>query len=215
MNDDWRIHATLEHSREADELAERLQHGDLEHELDAGAGDRVIVSVDDHDLFLYAGGREQAERAAKAVDEASASHGWTVTTRLQRWHPVAEEWEDPDVPLPGSQDALAAEHEETVERERAETQQFGFSEYEVRVQCVHHHDARVLADRLEAEGIPFLRRWHYVLIGATDEDSAKRIADQITHDLPDGSTVTVEASMKAIWAETPVSPFTVLGGLGG
>ena len=54
-------------------------------------------------MLVYAGEREQADRAAKAIRAIAAEHGWEVELELKRWHPTAEEWEDPDKPLPASQ----------------------------------------------------------------------------------------------------------------
>ena len=85
----------------------------------------------------------------------------------------------------------------------------------MRVQCASHHDTVQLAHRLRSEGIPYLRRWRYVLIGATDEESAAALAERLSAEAPAGSTVTAEASLAAIDAETPANPFAVFGGLGG
>ena len=67
MNDDWRVQVTCPTTATAANLSEVLREGDFEHELQDAAGERVIVSVDGHELFLYAGTRTQAERAAEAV----------------------------------------------------------------------------------------------------------------------------------------------------
>ncbi len=85
----------------------------------------------------------------------------------------------------------------------------------MRVQCASHRDTVQLAHRLRSEGIPYLRRWRYVLIGATDEESAAALAERLSAEAPPGSTVTTEASLAAIDAETPANPFAVFGGLGG
>lgn len=215
MNDDWRIGATLTSNARATELGKLLGGGGFEHDLATTAGERVIVSVDERRVFLYTDGREQAERAAAAVAKLATERGWEITTELRRWHPTAEEWEDPNVPLPATDADVAREHAELIAEERAESSRFGFAEYEVRVQCASHHDALALARRLRSEAIPYLRRWHYVLIGAADEDSAAALAKRIAAEIPAGSTVTVEASGAAAYQDAPANPFAVFGGLGG
>lgn len=215
MNDDWRVQVTCPTAAAAVSLGETLRDGEFQHEMQDAAGDRVIVSVDDHELFLYAGTRAQAERAADAVKALVTSSGLSVRTELRRWHPVSEEWIDADLPLPESESALAAEHAEAIERERAESSSLSFSEYEVRVGTGSHRETLELADRLRQEGIPCLRRWRYLLIGAADEDAANALAQRVRAIAPAGSTVEVEASLATVAAEAPPNPFAVFGGLGG
>jgi hypothetical protein len=215
MNDDWRLRATLTSHSRAAELGDLLNSGVDEHDLATTAGERVIVSVDQHELFLYTSTREQAERGAEALTRLATDRGWEITTELRRWHPTAEEWEDPDLPLPTSEAGIAGEHAELIAHERSESASMGFSEYEVRVSCTSHRQTVELAHRLRSEGIPYLRRWRYLLIGAADEESAAAVAERISGETPAGCTVTVEASLAAIDAETPANPFAVFGGLGG
>jgi hypothetical protein len=216
MNDDWRLRVTMGARVQAADLGQQLSSGSVEHSLESGAGDRVAVSVDGDEVFVYAGTREQAARASDAITSLASARGWTIaSTELRRWHPAAEEWEDPDAPLPSSPSELAAEHEELVESEREESARYGFSEYEVRIDAHTHRDTVTLAARLRDEGYPVLRRWKYLLIGAADEDSAQALADRLQPELPPGGTLTVEASLAAIEAETPPNPFAWFGGLGG
>jgi hypothetical protein len=214
MNDDWRVRARLADGVRAAELAELMQRGELEHGLQSGAGDRVIVSVDDRDVFVYAGTREQSEAALEAIRAAAGRRGWSAEVELRRWHPEAEEWADPEAPLPATAEERAAEHAELVERERAESAAHGFGEWEVRVECASHRDTVRLSEQLEGEGVPSVRRWRYLLISAADEDSARMLADRLTAECPPGCTVTVEASLAAVAADTPANPFAVFGGLG-
>jgi hypothetical protein len=215
MSDDWRLRAGFADHRQALEVAQALQTGQLEHELDTGAGGRVAVSLDESQLFVYADTREQAERAGAAIVTLAGRENWPVQTDLTRWHPESEEWENPDVPLPETGPELAAERAERTARERAESNALGFPEYEVRVECRSHGDTVALAERLGREGVPSTRRWRYLLIGAPDEESAKSLADRLVTEVPAGTTVTVEASLAAIAAETPPNPFAVFGGLAG
>lgn len=212
MNDDWRLKIDLHEHGFARRLAERLAAEELEHDLARAFKDRAIVSVEGTEVFCYTGTRDQAQRAENLVRQLAASEGWQVDIELAHWHPVAEQWEDPDAPLPADP---AQEREDRVEHEREESAEQGYPELEVRVQCASRADASELSDRLRSEDVPHLHRWSYVLIGATDEDSAEALAQRLRTEAPAGSEVTVERNRRAIYDNRLWSAFTVLGGLGG
>ena len=52
-----------------------------------------------------------------------------------------------------------------------------------------------------------------MLIGATDEESAQRLADRLRGELPPETQLTVELNLRTVWAQRPGNPFAVLGGL--
>lgn len=214
MSDDFRLKVTAGDRREAVLLCERLASGELEHALQSGAEDRVVVSSDDHDVFLYANTREQADAAAYAITAVAGQEGWHLQLELRRWHPVAEEWEDPEAPLPATDSELASERAELLSRERAESEALGVPEYEVRVECRSHRATVELAGKLAAEGLAPVRRWRYLLVGAADEESAQALADRLAGEVSAGTSVSVEATFAAIASETPANPFAVFGGLG-
>lgn len=214
MNDDWRVQVTCPTTAIAANLNELLRAGDFQHDLQDAAGERVIVSLDGEELFLYAGTRAQAERAAETVKSLVAPSGANVRTELRRWHPVSEEWIDADLPLPESEAALAAEHAEMIARERAEQSELDYAEWEVRVSTDSHRETVELAERLRQEGIASLRRWRYLLVGAADEDAARALAERIRTVAGIGAKIEVEASSAAVEAQTPNNPFAVFGGLG-
>jgi hypothetical protein len=213
MNDDWRLQVDLHDRRHARPLLERLDARELQHDLSEAFHDRVIVTRDDSRVFLYAGSREQAEGARRLLLSLAAQHDWSVDLELKRWHPTAEEWEDPDKPLPDGAGG-EAEHEAEIATERRHTEERGYPEFEVRVDLPSRHDALGFAERLAGEGLPTVHRWRYLLVGATDEDSAKALAERIRGEAPSGSRVSVEGTWKAAYAERPPNPFAVLGGLG-
>lgn len=215
MNDDWRLRIDLREPGLARGLGEMLEKGELEHDLQSAFHERVIVSVDGPELFCYAGTREQAEAARELVLRVAAEHGWDPEIELRRWHPIAERWEDPDAPLGDGAAAAAAEHTERVTEERAESAAEGYPEFEVRVQCRSRHEARELSQRLSGEDVPNIHRWSYVLIGATDEDSAQALADQVRAEVDEADAVTVELNRRFVYDNRPWSPFAVMGGLGG
>jgi hypothetical protein len=221
MSDDWRLRVALGDEGHARELAEQLVAFNSDHDLKTSFGDRVIVSRDGPEVFCYADTRDQAEAAERTVRSVAAQQRWELTSELRHWHPVAEEWEDPDQPLPGTDAERGAEHAELVEHEREESRDQGFPDFEVRVRCPSRHEAQDLAGTLTREGIPSVHRWHFVVIGATDEDSANALAARIRAEAPAGSEVTAEASVQEILADAPEvptpynNPFAVFGGLGG
>ncbi len=215
MSDDWRLRVDLHEHRLTHALTERLEASELEHDLETSFHDRVIVSGDRSEVFCYAGSRQQAERVEKLIRSLADEHGWRLDCELKRWHPAAEDWEDPDVPLPQADAQLVAERAALMERERAESAAQGYPEYEVRVRCPSHRDCRDLADKLRREGLRALHRWRYLLVGAADEDSADALAERIRREAPAGCVVTAEGNPRAILAERPFNPFTVFGGLAG
>jgi hypothetical protein len=167
-------------------------------------------------VFVYADTREQADAAAEVIRGLAAKHEWDVGLELKRWHPTAEEWEDPDVPLPQSDAERAAEHAERVAKEREEGAERGYAPYEVKVHCSHHRETVKLADRLRDEGLPVIRRWRYLIIGASDEDNAKALAERVRSEIPAGATVTAEVSERTAWDDDPGrGSFAMFGGLGG
>jgi hypothetical protein len=215
MNDDWRLQIDFQEQEHVRRLLERLDARELEHDLSDAFHDRVIVSRDGDHVFLYAGTREQAEGAGKLVDKLAAEHGWDIDAELTHWHPTAEEWEDPDLPLPDGDAAKAAEHAALIATERRETEERGHPEYEVRIDLPSHHDAVQFEERLRGEGLPAVRRGRYLLVGATDEDQAKTLAERIEAEAPADSDVKAEGTWQAAYAERPPNPFAIFGGLGG
>ncbi|HTX31024.1 MAG TPA: hypothetical protein VMD09_06545 [Solirubrobacteraceae bacterium] len=193
MHDDWRLTNTFHEESNAHRMSERLEAKELEHDLETSFSERVIVSRDGAKVFCYAGSGPQAKKAEKLIRSLADEHDWHVESKLERWHPEEERWEDSETSL-----SRGAEHARRIESEREESRQEGYPEWEVKVQCRSHHDARQLSDQLAEEEIPCLRRWHYLLIGATDEDSAKELAKRIGAEAPLGATETVEISGRAM-----------------
>jgi hypothetical protein len=216
MADDWRLQVDVNDEGRARALTERLEAEKLGEGLETEFGDRLIVSVDGPTVFVYAGERAQADRAADAIRALAAEHGWDIELQLKRWHPTAEEWEDPEQPLPESPAERAAEHAKVVEKEREETAQRGYAEFEVRVEFPSHRETVQLADRLHEEGVPVLRRWRYLVVGAADEDAANALAERLRAEAQADATVTPEISLRAAYDDDPArGSFAIFGGLGG
>jgi hypothetical protein len=214
MDDEWRLQVDPHEPSHAQLLTERLEARELEHDLSDAFQDRVIVSRDGARVFIYAGSREQAEGARSLISTLAEQHGWSLDLDFKRWHPAAEDWEDPERPLPDGAGAERAERKTLMAAERKQAEERGYPEYEVRVDLASHHDAVSFAKRLQGEGIPTVHRWRFVLVGASDEDSAKALAERIRSEAPDDSRVNVEGTWKVVFGEQPPNPFALLGGLG-
>jgi hypothetical protein len=214
VNDDWRLQIDPHESTHTQLLVDRLEARELQHDLSIAFHDRVIVSRDGARVFLYAGSREQAEGARELVLNLAEQHDWKLDVALTRWHPTAEDWEDPDKPLPDGAAAERAEHQAMIAAERAEVARSGHPEFEVRIDLPSRHDALRFAEQLRKENLPVVHRWRFVLLGAADEDSAKALAERIRAEAPEGSRVSVEGTWQAAYAERPPNPFAILGGLG-
>jgi hypothetical protein len=214
MNDDWRVRVTLHDDGFAHRLSETLAAEELEHDLQRSFADRVVVSVDGPQLFLYAADRAQAESGQRLVERVAADHDWNVETELRRWHPVAEIWEDPDRPEPADAESRRVEDEIRNAGERRESAEQGYPDLEVRVTCASRADAGALSERLESEGIANIHRWDWVLIGAATEDDADALAARLRDELP-GAEITVESNLRWLSAHLPGNPFAFLGGLAG
>jgi hypothetical protein len=215
MNDDWRIQVDFVEESRADALHDRLDAEELEHDLSDAFHDRVIVSNDGTAIFLYAGDREQAEKARALVESWGADNSEDLDVSFTRWHPIALEWRPADESLPEDAEARAAEHQAKIAKERKETEEQGYPQYEVRIDLPSRDEAGAFADRLRREGLPLVHRWKYILVGAADEDAVKELADRIRSEAPIGSKIAVEATWKEMADDLPRNPFAFLGGLGG
>jgi hypothetical protein len=215
MNDDWRLQVDLDDQSLFEPVVEHLEARELEDDLSEAFHDRIIVSRNGIRIFLYAGSREQIEQARTLLEALDKKHDWSLVMDLKRWHPEAESWRDPDEALPETAQAKALEHQALIAAERKQVEEQGYPEFEVRVDLPSRHEALQFAERLRGEGLPTVHRWKFLLIGAPDEDAAKALAERIRSEAPSGSQVSVEGTLRAVYAERPANPFAVLGGLGG
>jgi hypothetical protein len=153
------------------------------------------------------------------IRSLAAEHGWHPEFELRHWHPTAEDWEDPNAPLPGSEAERAAERATLMARERQESEEQGYPEYEVRVRCASREDASRLAQKLREEGLPTVQRGEFLVLGVADEDNARALAARVRAEAPPGTEVVAEGSLADVVSEapfaTPFNPFAVFGGLSG
>jgi len=84
----------------------------------------------------------------------------------------------------------------------------------VRIELPDHAETVGLAERLEEEGIPVVRRHRYLLVGAATEGDAAALAERLRLEAPEGAHVHVQAGGEMIFKVVRQNPFTILGGLG-
>jgi hypothetical protein len=193
VSDDFRIRVELEGVEHARGLLDRLgrQRSEIDELVRKLREDRLVVSHDEHVVYVYADAAVQAERARQLVEAELAEHGLDASVGpVERWLDDEDRWETepagPDV------------EEELTDR--------GMAPWEVRVECDSHRDAEQLADRLEFEGYDVLRRWRYVILGAGSEEEAAELAARLHGE--------AEPTSALVWEVMPSNPFVVFGGLG-
>lgn len=173
---------------------------------------RVAATHEGDHVFLYADSLDGANMIRDAVRRVMEEHDVDGELTLWRWHSLEERWEDASAPLPSTEQQIEAEHERRIADEEQEAGESRYSEFEVRVSLLSHHDAHALAERLQSEGIPCRRFWRHLLIGAADEDAAAVLAARVRDEAGDGAEVHVEAVGQPIWES--MHPYAVFGGLG-
>ena len=114
-------------------LGAKLDEHEVEEETRKKLGDAIAVSADGPRLFLYADTRESAEQARDLVRSILAEEDMSATFSLDRWHPLAEEWEPGDDPLPDTEEEQEEEREEAEAQDAVDTAASGYAEWEVRI----------------------------------------------------------------------------------
>jgi hypothetical protein len=191
--DDYRIRVELPEQENSSGLLSRLGMGtwadELAHELE---GRRLAISEDENELFVYASSPSEAEQARRIVETVVAEEGLDARIgTVEHWLHDEERWDD-EPREPTEEDELLEE---------------GVAPWEVRVELDSHHAAGELADRLEAEGYGVVRRWKYLIVGASTREEAEALAERLHGE--------VEFSSAYVWETVPQNPFVVFGGLGG
>lgn len=202
MAEDFRVTVTFPDDSGADLAAKLAEHelGDDAHRK-LGAG--ISVSSDGPNVFLYADTLEVADSAKSIVEEILEQDGAKAAISIDRWHPLAEEWEPADAPMPQTAAEREAEHEQLEAQDTADSIVSGYAEWEVLVALPNHGDAVELAERLESEGIPVTRRWKHLIVGADDEDEANALATRLRNEAPAGAEFTVEPGGEMAWEGAP------------
>jgi len=141
---------------------------------------------------VYVASSLEAESAQRAVQAELAETGIEATlVRLEHWLDDEDRWDDEP---PG----------ETWEQDELDR---GFAPWEVRIDKGTRGAAEELVEQLEAEGLPVVRSFSYVIVGASSETEARQLAKRIGGEVEGGGEV--------VWETSPGNPFAIFGGLGG
>jgi hypothetical protein len=181
--DDWRLTVTFRDEADVEQAVQSVREHEVEDDVRSRLGHRVAMSVDGPVVFLYAGTEDAAREADRLVREVLARHQLSAEFTLDRWHPLEEEWEDASVPMPDTAEQQAAEHRHLMDAETQQSLAAGQAGWEVRVELPSHRQAVALAERLEAEGRPVIRRWKYLVLGANNEDDASALAEALRQEV--------------------------------
>jgi hypothetical protein len=208
---DWRVTVRLPTEDQAGQAMRHLSAHTVEAEVQRRLGGRVVVGTDgSHELFLYARSQDAAAGARDSVQALLAGHGMQAEYSLDRWHPVAEDWESGDVALPGTPAEVETERRRLDAEETAESLASGVALFEVRVQVSAHRDAVALANKLRAAGYPVVRRWRFLVVGADNADQADEFAAAIRQQAPAGAVVTTQE----VGPARPYTAFEIAAGSG-
>ena len=117
----------------------------VEEDVRGQVGRSVAVGAGDAQIFLYAGTETAARDAERIALDVLDQHGIAAESALHRWHPIEEQWENPDVPVPQTEAERQAEHQRLEDTETAESLATGKAQWHVRVELGSHHHAVMLA----------------------------------------------------------------------
>jgi hypothetical protein len=194
VEDEFRVEVELD-DEHGYSLGERLRALDLDDDARKRLGPSVLVTRDGSRLFLYASSEPQAREAERIVRSLVEADGLTADIAVTRWHPVEEAWADASIPLPATPEEVRAEYEARDVAEAEEARREGRFDWEVVIRLPGRDAAVDLGTRLEAEGIPTVRRWRYVVAGAVTEEDAQELADRLRSELPEDADVRVEVDL--------------------
>ena len=191
-SDDWRVTISVSDQAQTGQAQRSFSLRRVEEDIRRQVGRSIAVGADDRQIFLYAGTEIAARDAERIARDVLARHGIAVESALHRWHPIEEQWENPDVAMPQTEAERQAEHQRLEDTETAESVATGIAQWQVRVDLGSHRQAVALAHKLENEGRAVVRRWTFLLVGASNEDQARELAGQIRREAPPGAAVIAE-----------------------
>ena len=193
-HNDWRVTISLTDPGQVRRAKHAISRSQVEEDVHRRLGRAVAVGAGDSQIFLYAGTEIAAGEAERVARELLAADGIGAQFALHRWHPLAEAWEDAAVAMPRTEAEREAEHQQLLADETGESLATGVALWEARAEFPSHREAAGLADRLRSEGRRVVRRWRFLVVGATNEDQARELAEQIRREAPPDATVRAEHS---------------------
>ena len=193
-SDDWRVTISLADPACADRARRSFSEHEVEDDVRRRLGRHVAVGAGDSQIYLYAGTQIAAREAERLAREVLAQRGIPADVTVHHWHPVEEEWENPDVAMPRTEAQRQAEHQRLEDAETAESLATGIAQWEARAEFPSHQEAVALATKLRSEGQAVVRRWRFLVVFANNEDDARELAEQISREAPPDATVRAEQS---------------------
>jgi hypothetical protein len=188
-SDDWRV--TISVTGQAQRPFPRHE---VEEDIRRRLGPGIAVGAGDAQIFLYAGTEAAARDAERVARDELARHDMQAESALHRWHPIEEQWETPDVAMPQTEADRQAEHQRLEDTETADSLATGIAQWQARVDLPSHREAVALARKMQSEGRAVVRRWKFLVVGASNEDDARELAGQIRREAPPDATVSIEPS---------------------
>ena len=120
---DWRISVYLSVPGAAPRRIRPLSAYQVAKELRRRVPGRLIPRTDGRDtVFLYTHAQQVTVAAEQAASDLLAEYGMPAQIVIERWHPIAEQWEPAEVSLPVDEAAVPPE---SAQRDAGTEQQFG------------------------------------------------------------------------------------------
>jgi hypothetical protein len=196
-NEDWRVEINLDDEQHGYDLGERLRSRDLDDEVRERLGERVYISRNGPQLFLYAQTEQQAREAESVLRSLVAEDDLSADfLGVTRWHPAEQEWKDAAIPLPGTKAGVGQELERREDAEQAEADREGY-DWLVKINLPSAGDSERLAESLRAAGHPVHRIWRWVTVDALSEESANALVESLREELPPDAEIWVEGNPEA------------------
>jgi hypothetical protein len=189
---DWRVTISLPDQADVEQARSSFSTKEVEQDVRRRLGRNIVVGSGDSELFLYAGTEVAAGEAESAARDVLGQLGIGAEFALHRWHPLEEEWRSPDVAMPQTEAEREAEHQRLEEAETAESAAAGSAQWQARAELGSHREAVALARKLQGEGYAVVRRWKFLIVGASNEDEAQALADRIRQEAPPDAQVRAE-----------------------
>lgn len=191
MGDDWRVTVAFTEAARAGRVASAVRDRRGEYPARGRPGHGVTVSVSGNSLFLYGATEAAVRQAVREVREVLGELQLFADFALDRWHPVAQDWQDASVPMPESSEALAAERQRLMDFQTRESKATGRAGWQVRAELPSRRQAVEFAGLLRAEGRDVIRRRKYLILGADNEDDAAALAEVVRQQAPVDTSVQV------------------------
>ena len=189
---DWRVTISLTGQAHVEQARQSISEQEVEQDVRQRLGRNIVVGAGDSEIFLYAGTELAATEAERTAREVLGQLGIQAEFALHRWHPIEEEWQSPDVAMPQTEAERQAEHQRLEDAETADSVAAGSAGWQARVELESHRDAVALAHKLQGEGHPVVRRWKFLVAGASNEDDAQALAEHIRQEAPSDAQVSAE-----------------------